>query len=147
MTINPYTKTGRLADVLALIQVLALDPDTKRSEDGVTRDLQGLPTSATSWFALAKEHPEFFRVNPEHTHGVSLVARYVLPKADDNKRPPLSPDFAAVLLQTAITIHDRQLSAAERWRHFIPLWAALIGGVFGTASALVTLWINGWCKS
>jgi len=35
MSKGPYTKPGRLADVLALIQVLALDPDTGRSEDGM----------------------------------------------------------------------------------------------------------------
>jgi len=144
MTGGPYTKPGRLADVLALIQVLALDPDTHRSEDGMMKELQGQPSSATNWFTLAKEHREFFRV-AEHEHGLALVARHVLPKVED-KRPALSPDFAAALLQTAITIHDRQVSAAERWKNFIPLWAALIGGTFGTASALATLWLNGWCN-
>jgi len=133
-----------LADVLALIQVLALDPDTKRSEDGMNKELQGGPTSATGWFELAKEHREFFRVNPEHQYGLSLVARYVLPRMEGDKRPPLSSDFAAALLQTAITIHDRQVSAAERWKSFMPLWAALIGGIFGTVSTLATLWLKGW---
>jgi hypothetical protein len=138
---GPYTKAGRLADVLALIQVLALDADTRRSEDGMTKELQGSPSSAANWFDVAKEHREFFRVNPQVEHGLSLVARHVLPKEGD-KRPPLSPEFAAALLQTAITIHDRQTSAAERWKSYVPLWAALIGGVFGTLSTLATLWLR-----
>jgi len=147
MTKGPYTKAGRLADVLALIQVLALDPDTKRSEEGMTKELQGPPVSASLWFAVAKEHREFFRVNPDLHTGLSLVSRYVLPKSEEgDKRPPLSPEFAAALLQTAITIHDRQISAAERWKSFLPLWAALIGGIFGTLSTLATLWLKGFCS-
>lgn len=136
MSKGPYTKSGRLADVLALIQVLALDPDTKRSEAGMTTELQGQPTSSMSWFALAKEHREFFRV-AEHEHGLSLVARYVQPKEED-KHPPLPPDFVGALLQTAITIHDRQVSAAERWKSFIPIWTALIG----VLSTLFIQWLT-----
>jgi hypothetical protein len=144
---GPYTKPGRLSDVLALIQVLALDPDTKRSEEGMTKELQGPPASAEKWFAVAQEHREFFRVNPDLHSGLSLVSRYVLPKGNEDKRPPLSPEFSAALLQTAITIHDRQVSAAERWKSFLPLWAALIGGIFGTLSTLATLWLKGVCSN
>jgi hypothetical protein len=144
LSAGPYTKTGRLSDVLALIQVLALDPDTSRSEDGIGKELQGPPSSASSWYVLAKEHREFFRV-AEHEHGLSLVARYVLPKTGD-KRPSLAPDFVGALLQTAITIHDRQREAKEWWKSLIPLWSALIGGVFGTASALITLYFNSFRK-
>lgn len=144
---GPYTKPGRLADVLALIQVLALDESTKRTEDGVTRELQGPPTSAASWFSLAQEHREMFRVNSDETAGISLVARYVLPHGEGERRPQLSPDFVSALLQTAITIHDRQIDAAEQWKSFMPLWAALIGGVFGTVSTLATLWLKGFCSN
>jgi hypothetical protein len=144
MSKGPYTKSGRLADVLALIQVLALDPDTGRSEEGMTKELQGQPSTAATWFAVAKEHREFFRV-AAHEHGLSLVARYVLPKEGD-KRPPLSPDFVGALLQTAITIHDRQVQASEWWKSLMPLWAAMIGGIFGTASTLLTFYLKGYPK-
>jgi len=139
----PYTKVARLADVLALIQVLALDPYTRRKETGIERELQGFPLSATDWFEIAKEHREFFRVSPGDAAGLSLVARYVLPHPEGAERPPLSPDFTSTLLQTAITLHDRQVSAAERWKTYMPLWAAIIGGLFGTLSTLATLWIKG----
>ena len=143
MTDAPYTKTGRLADVLALIQVLALDQYSRRKETGIERELQGPPASAKDWFTVAREHRELFRVSPEDTAGLSLVARYVLPHETGQERPILESEFVSALLQTAITLHDRQVSAAERWKSLVPLWAALIGGIFGTLSTLATLWIKG----
>ncbi|BBJ24730.1 hypothetical protein [Candidatus Nitrotoga sp. AM1P] len=38
--ITSYLQPGRLADVLALIQVLAYDQDTYRSEEGLNDELQ-----------------------------------------------------------------------------------------------------------
>lgn len=131
--------------MLALIQVLALDPDTARSEDGMTKELQGQPKSAAKWFEVAKEHREFFRV-AAHEHGLSLVARYVLPK-DGEKRPALPPDFVGALLQTAITIHDRQVSAAEWWKSLMNPIAVLLAAIVGALAALAGSWINhGSCR-
>jgi len=148
MTKGPYTKPGRLADVLALIQVLALDELPKRSESEVEQELQGSPASATGgWLAVALEHRELFRVARERERRLSLVARYVQPQdMGRDQRPVLTPEFTSALLQTAITLHDRQVSAAERWKNFMPLWAALIGGVFGTLSTLATLWLKAGCS-
>src|SRR5271168_1743170 len=80
MTKGAYTKPGRLSDVLALIQVLALDEHSHRSEPGVKQELQGNPSSSDSWVTLAKEHPEFFRVKSEGDHVLALVARHVIPR-------------------------------------------------------------------
>lgn len=52
MTKEPYTKAGRLGDVLALIQMLAFDPDTHRSESGIIEKELGPPTSSTELVAL-----------------------------------------------------------------------------------------------
>jgi hypothetical protein len=76
---SSYLKNGRLADVLALIQVLALDKHSHRSEDGLRDELDGPPHSAVDWEELAAEHREFFRVARGGTHRVSLVARHVTP--------------------------------------------------------------------
>lgn len=70
---------GRLADVLALIQVLAFDPHTHRSEAHVIDNEIGTPCSAKGWIVLAKEHPEMFRVSEEDKHPLSLIARHVQP--------------------------------------------------------------------
>jgi hypothetical protein len=79
MTKRPYIKHGRLADVLALIQVLAFDPHTHRSEAHVIDKEIGTPCSAKGWVELAKEHPEMFRVSDEAKRPLSLIARHVQP--------------------------------------------------------------------
>jgi hypothetical protein len=139
----PYTKPGRLADVLALIQVLALDPHTRRRETGVVKELQDVPASAESWFALAREHREFFRLDKEVDYALSLVARYVHPADETGKRPPLSPDFVSVLLRTAIDLHDRQITAKEWWKEWIPLASSLLAAAIGASATLLTLWLKG----
>jgi hypothetical protein len=60
-----YTSTGRLADVIALIQLLAFAPHTRRSEQGITEQLKGKPQSADSWLNIGQQHSEFFRVSSE----------------------------------------------------------------------------------
>lgn len=134
-----YTKAGRLSEVLALIQVLALDEHAHRSLGGMERELQGKPISSGSWAELASEHPEFFRVAGESKQGMSLVARHVLPHVNEG-RPPLSPEFTSTLLQTAITLHTQEVQAKEWWTSLIPLGAALIGSL----TTLATLWLSGW---
>jgi hypothetical protein len=145
MTKGAYTKPGRLSDVLALIQVLALDEHSHRSEPGVKQELQGNPSSSNSWITLAKEHPEFFRVKLEGEHVLALVARHVMPRNSAGIQA-MPDELTHTLLKTAIDLHDRQVSAAERWKNFVPLWAALIGGIFGTLSVLITLWLKGCPK-
>jgi len=140
MTKGAYTRPGRLGDVLALIQVLAFDPDTHRSESGIIEKELGQPTSSKEgWVALAKEHPEIFRVSDEAKHPLSLVARHVQPSDPTKKRPPLSPEFTQTLINTAIELYDRQRDAAARRKHVVPLWTALITGVLVIASSLMTL--------
>ena len=138
MTNGPYTKPGRLADVLGLIQVLALDKATYRSEDGVAaKEFVGSPCSAKSWTLLAEDHPEFFRVKTSSEHPISLLARHVQPRDELNKtRQPLTSEFTQVLLRTAIDLHDRQVDAAERWMH---LWPPLITGLLVMASAAISV--------
>jgi hypothetical protein len=100
---------------MALIQVLALDKHSHRSEDGLKEELQGKPHSSETWTKIAKQHPEFFRIRETGTHKVSLVARHVLPINEDGTRK-LPSDFVGKLLQAAIEIHDRQMDRAQLWR-------------------------------
>jgi len=138
-----YTKHGRLGDVLALIQVLALDEHAHRSDEGIREELQGNPFSSDSWITLAREHPEFFLVRKDGEHVLSLAARHVLFHEDNKPRPVLPSDFTAALLQTAISLHDRQTEAAEWWKSLIPLGSALIGALAVLLAALLTLWLKG----
>lgn len=131
-----YLETGRLSDVLALIQVLALDPHAHRSETGLQDELQGPPRSAGTWEKLAAMHPEFFRVRKEGEHRVSLIARHVLPRTEQGTRE-LPSEFAGQLITAAVDLHDRQLRRSERWTYLIPIWVALIAGVFTIVVALL----------
>src|SRR5262249_55404212 len=88
-----YLNPSSLADVLGLIQVLALHEHVYRSEHGLQEELQGQPKSAREWSDIARAHPEFFRVRPEGNYTVSLIARHVLPKNDVVVRR-LSSEFA-----------------------------------------------------
>ncbi len=131
-TTGPYLKDGRLADVMALIQVLALDKFVERSEKGIRDELHMTPSSGgpdSKWASVAEEHPEFFRTRSGETFEMSLIARRVLPKNEENKRR-LSPEFVGQLLNSAVELHDRQVRRSERWTYLIPIWVALIVGVF-----------------
>lgn len=137
---RPYTSAGRLADVLALIQVLALDRHAHRSESGLLDELQGKPCSAQSWTIVGREHPEFFRVATEGEHQLSLVARHVVPRDADGVKA-LPSDFVHELLRTAIELHDRQLESAEWWKKFMPLLAALASALVAGAYTLIAVWL------
>jgi hypothetical protein len=130
-----YLEHGRLEDVLALIQLLALDEHAHRSEDGLCKDLQGTPHSKRRWTDLAAAHPEFFRVTADGRHRVSLLSRHVTPKVGDDTKP-LSPEFTSHLLTAAIELHDRQVKRAERWAYLIPVWAAVVAA---TAAIIVSI--------
>ena len=124
-----YVKDGRVEDVLSLLQVLALDSASHRSEGGLKTELSSDPSSAESWLKMAKEHPEFFRVAEGKGHSISLVARHVS-KESGEKRLPLTAEQTQALLNTAIELHDRQIRRSQRWTVLIPIWVAVISGVF-----------------
>lgn len=138
LTTAPYLTGERLADILALIQVLALDEYPHRSEEKLQVELQGKPKSAEAWASLAREHPEFFRVRVEAEHPVSLIARHVLPKDTQGNRT-LPSDYTAKLMQLAVELHDRQLRRVQAWQAFVPLLVAVVAG----AISLVGIAVNG----
>jgi len=125
---SKYLKSGRLADVLALMQVLALDKDAHRSEGGLNDELQGKPNSADCWLDVGAQHPEFFRVNRKDEH-VSLVARHVTPKIEEIRALP--PGFIETLVRTAVDLHDREVTRHDRW------WRVLYAVVGGLAGGLL----------
>ena len=135
---RPYLKPSRLADLFALIQVLALDEHAHRGENGLRTELQGSPRSASSWGELAAQHPEFFRVRPGAEHSISLLSRHVLPPGDSG-RARLSPDYVQELLLAAIEMHDREVETSKRWHQWMPLLGALLGGLLSLLGTLLTL--------
>lgn len=134
---SPYLINGRLADVLVLIQVLALDEDAHRSDEGLSVELQGAPRSSQDWPSIAEQHPEFFRVVPVGKNRVSLVARHVSPCVGGG-RPILAPDYTSKLLELAVELHDRELGRSQRWQIWIPVIAAITAGIF----MLFSVWLK-----
>ena len=141
MSQSEYHNPERLADVMALIQVLSLAKGTKRSEQGLHDDLQRTPLSAGEWTQIAQEHPEFFRLRAEDAgdpkaHRISLIARAVMPKPDDEKRDPLPSDLVGKLLDIAISLHDRETARKDKWKSLLPIAVAIVAGLFTIAAAL-----------
>jgi hypothetical protein len=131
---SQYLKKNRLADVLALMQVLALDIITHRGENALEKELQGTPLSAKDWKQIGKEHPEFFRVGGRKSDSVSLIARHVqpLPLTEDEKGrtyEKLTPEHTTKLMETAIKLHDSQFVASRWWTFWMPVLGAFIGVV------------------
>ena len=138
-SISKYSDPNRLADVMALIQVLALDEHAHRSENGLQSELQGIPSSAKTWAEIATQHCEFFRVNKEgKVHTISLVARHVIPKNEKGIRE-LSADFTGKLIEAAISLYDRETSRKESWKWFVPVGIAILTSV---VSIILTLLKN-----
>ena len=135
--IRKYSNPNRLADVMALIQVLALDPYAHRSEKGLVDDLQGRPRSSDSWTTVAHEHPEFFRVRSDEKHGLSLVAGHVLPVGDAGGRE-LPIEFTGKLLEAAINLHDREVARRDRMKYLIPLIVAILTAAGGVIAAVLS---------
>ncbi|MNF90993.1 hypothetical protein D3C84_735800 [compost metagenome] len=134
---SDYLLPGRVADVLALIQVLAMDEHAHRSEDGLASELQEPPRSAKTWPELAKKHPEFFRVTPDGKHRVSLIARHVTPK-DESGRHHFPADYTSKLLQLAVELHDREVRRSQSWHAWLPILGVFIGGLL----ALLGVWLK-----
>lgn len=139
----PYAQNGRLADVMALIQVLSLDNLAHRGESGLNDELQGPPKSADTWEEIAEQHPEFFRTKDEGTHKVSLVARHVQQQNSDGKRDTLKSDFVGKLLEAAIELHDREMARKNHWNVHIPIIAVVAAGVF----SILGVFLGAYLKS
>jgi hypothetical protein len=131
-----YTAKGRLQDVLALIQILGLDPKPRQTEKEPMEALQCAPRSKLPrWSDVVAEHPEFFRVAGKDRNSVSLAARHAAGNSEAERI--LSTDFIQRLMQTAIDIHDREAKRAEKWTLYLPLVIAIIGALGSIATAIV----------
>ena len=146
---SSYLETGRLGEVLALIQVLAYDKDTVRREKGIADELQSTPFSADSWIELAECHPEFFRVRARGGEGekrAALIARYLLPYEhtdnDKDKRPRLDSSAVNQLMQIAIELHDRQVNRKQQWKLRMPLIVAIITAAAAIVAAVIKQLLN-----
>lgn len=132
---SPYLKAGRLGDVLALTQVLAIDKRTYRSEDGIAKALNTIPGSAKSWTEIALEHGELFRVNQQNVNSIALVVRHAQ-EAPNGESSPCSNEQLSKLLSLAIDIHDRAMSRSQRWQVWVPVVASTSAALVAAMAAI-----------
>jgi len=124
---------GRLEDVIALIQVLAMDTAKWRGDSALDKELNGPPHSGDTWTAVAKRHREFFRVIDGQS--VILIARHYSAKREDGDR--LDSWLIRGLIDAAIQMHQGQLQRKQI------LKATWIGGASGAVfSAVIQLAIQ-----
>lgn len=141
MVEHPYLLPGRLQDVLALIQILGYgtEPDLTPREicvslQDVGDDRKSSDERLRHWEAVARGHPEFFRVSGKSV-SISLAARFVAGKEPSERI--LQSEVVQHLMRTAVDIHDREARRSERWTLYLPLIIAVIGAAGALTTALI----------
>jgi hypothetical protein len=154
---DPYLKPGRLADVIAALQVIAAAKRPEREikdwayEFERNRDAH----SIDRWTSVFEEHREFFltyRLEPEKDLKAALRWRYafktVNPETGEEYTPvqaealpeeqrskltskPLAGDQIQTLLNTAIGLHTRAIQELTLKKWWVPLIASFGGAVLG----------------
>jgi len=147
---SPYLKSGRLSDVLALIQILAYHRLAKRTHEGLRNQLRRPPLTAETWIEIGQQHPEFFRVLEANKHSsnqetVTLITRFVqegIPPENPEEpglSPSLKPEITAKLLDLAIQLHDREIQRRDRWKIVIvPTIVAVIAAGASITAAVIS---------
>lgn len=123
-----YLKSGRLADVVRLISVLAIGEKWNfRKNEGLNGTLNGIPNSAKEWFIIAKEHPEFFKFN-QSEDAVVLLLRFVsrIEVNGIDKYPSLTIDQTQKLIDQSIALHDKEINRLQKNSYRIPLITTLL---------------------
>ena len=153
--VSPYLREpGRLADVIAAIQAMAVYKFYKLPFADWADRIAADTVQAEKWKTVFIEHPEFFRLDSPRAKA-SLVWRRQFPKrydvdtervltsaefdgltADQQlrvSRTPLSPGDIKALVDTAVNLHSRALEHEKdrRW------WVALAGAVGGLIGSIV----------
>lgn len=135
-----YLIPGRLEDVVLLVQFLAMRDNLQVAANTISRELGIEPASEglTSWQAVAKAHPEFFRISGKTAYKeIGLLARYAARKSD---LEPLGQEAMTALIGVALQLHERQARSAESRNAYLPLWGALVGGVFTLLATIAARW-------
>jgi len=164
---SPYLSEGRLADVIAALQIMGVGERPENEIKGWAKELSYSESDieVARWTAVFTEHPEFFlvyKLRGDETLKSALRWRYTNKLYDaktgheytpqeKEKLPekerwllttrPLASDAFAALMKTAIELHSRAVEelAASRW--WVPLLAAILGFSGALLGAIIAaLW-------
>jgi len=160
--IVPYLIRGRLADVIAAIQVMASAerPEGKIKDLAYELDRNSDAPTIERWTRVFQEHREFFityRLEGDEDLKAALRWRYAFKTFDSKTRKtytpaeiqtlpeeqrwslttkPLTGDQIQTLLNTAIGLHARAMEELKESRWWVPLIAALLGFVGAILGAM-----------
>lgn len=157
-TNRPYLKPGRLADVLAALQIMAAGQRPEGTIDKWAEELSrdhGKEQIAR-WTAVFTDHPEFFlvynlgnaqlppkaalrwrytnkRFDPKTDKEYTQELKELLPRSEQEflTTKPLGGESISVLLNTAIELHSRQMAEQEASRWLVSPLLSLLGAVLG----------------
>jgi hypothetical protein len=152
---SPYLKRGRLAELVAAIQVMS---STERAERSIISwssflDRTKSEGSVAKWTSVFEEHEEFFLVYiAKSERKAALRVRYALKNFDPRKaailKPeeiedlpdaerdlltskPLSMGEIAHLIDTAIKLNAAAIEERREQRWWIPVSIGFVGAVVG----------------
>lgn len=150
---TPYTDNkGRLADVIAAIQVMGTYKFYKLSFTDWSDRITGDESKGDYWLTIFEEHPEFFRLDKGRTKASLVWRRNYQKRYDVDKdiiitreefdaltparlerisRIPLTNADISTLVNTAINLHSREIENKKDARWWISGVIGLIGVVLG----------------
>jgi hypothetical protein len=148
---SPYLKHNRIADVLAALQVMALNSPYRMSCKDWAFKISGDEEKSKYWRAIFDEHPEFFRKSTLSDDSYALIWRRALPRRYDRAtkqlitdaeydalsaqekakitRPAVPESQIKTLMDMAVDLHSRAVEANRDWRWWIAP-ALSFGGSF-----------------
>lgn len=152
-TDSPYlSNVGRLADVIAAIQVLGTYKFYKCDFAEWSDRICGDSARADHWRKVLEDHPEFFRLDSRRERAslvwrrqhqklfdvdlAQSISRREFDALDDERRKrisrlPLSSDEISTLVDTAINLHQRVLENRKDQRWLITALIGLLGVILG----------------
>lgn len=152
-TDSPYlSNIGRLADVIAAIQVLGTYKFYKCDFAEWADRICGDPARAGHWRKVLEDHPEFFRLDSRRERAslvwrrqhqklfdvdlAKSISRAEFDALDDERkkrisRLALSSDEISTLVDTAINLHQRVMENRKDQRWLITALIGLLGVVLG----------------
>jgi hypothetical protein len=154
MATSPYIQhPKRLADVIALVQVMGAYRFANRKVENWEKTIGRPPVSAKTWMGVMDEHPEFFRLKDglailvwrrayDKTFDPDANKTYTAEELDNLEQLPeaeqpsltrqtLAPTQITALVDSAIKMHAAAVAHSQEQRWRVPVLAGILGILLG----------------
>jgi len=127
MAASPYLSPGRLSQILAAIQCMAIYRSYRLSVSEWASRIHGASGRPVDWQVVFSDHPEFFRESPSARGHYALVYRRALARQADDNRPELGENQIHALFKLAMELHSKAVEEKkDRW-WFLPYVVQVVG--------------------